>query len=198
MPGEGILITLRHTWQTLEPLNLPMAVIGGVALSAWNHARYTRDADILIGVDDAQLPEIYAAVGKAGFWPRHSPPVIQIDDQRLMQLKFTPPERTSPFQVDLLFAGSEYQKTALARRTVKRIPGLDHPVQVLRPEDLILFKLLAGRVIDRADAAMLLRENRPEIDMEYLAERVRGLSLHDEFAEIWREAFPNDSTPPPA
>jgi hypothetical protein len=198
MPGEGILITLRHTWQTLEPLNLPMAVIGGVALSAWNHVRYTRDADLLIGVDESRLEELYAAVGKAGFWPRHSPPVIQIDDQKLMQLKFTPPGRPSPFQVDLLFAGSEYQKTALARRATKRIPGLDHPVQVLRPEDLILFKLLAGRVIDRADAAMLLRENRPEIDMVYLGDWIRRLSLIDELAEIWREAFPDEPAPPPA
>jgi hypothetical protein len=197
MPGEAVLQTLRCAWIALEPLKLPMAVIGGVALSAWNHIRYTRDADLLIGVDDKRLEEIYAAVGKAGFWPRHSPPVIQIDDQKLMQLKFTPPERTMPFQVDLLFAGSEYQKTALARRTRADIPGLDHPVQVLRPEDLIVFKLLAGRVIDRADAAMLLRENRPEIEMAYLADWIRRLSLRDELAEIWREAFPDEPTQPP-
>jgi hypothetical protein len=198
MPGEGLVLTLRHAWLALEPLELPMAVIGGMALSAWNHIRYTRDADLLIGVDESRLDEIYAAVGKAGFWPRHFPPVLQIDDQKLIQLKFTPPERTSPFQVDLMFAGSAYQKTALARRATMRIPGLDHPVQVLRPEDLILFKLLAGRVIDRADAAMLLRENRPEIDMDYLAGWIRRLSLADELAEIWREAFPDESAPPSA
>src|SRR6266568_2880686 len=139
MPGEGILVTLRQAWRALEPLNIPMAVIGGIALSAWNHVRYTRDADLLIGLDESRLGDVFAAVGKAGFWPRHSPPVLQIDDQRLIQLKFTPPERTSPFQVDLLFAGSEYQKVALGRRAPKRIPDLDHPVQVLRPEDLILF-----------------------------------------------------------
>lgn len=196
MPGEGILSTLRHAWQTLEPLNLPMAVIGGVALSAWNHVRYTRDADLLIGVDEARLDDLFAALGKAGFWPRHSPPVIQIDDQKLMQLKFTPPGGTLPFQVDLLFAGSEYQKTALARRARKKIPGIDHPVQVLRPEDLILFKLLAGRVIDRADAAMLLRENRPEIEMPYLTDWIRRLGLANELAEIWREAFPDEPEPP--
>ena len=46
-------------------------------------------------------------------------------------------------------------------------------------------------------AAMLLRENRPEIEMAYLAEWIRSLSLSDELAEIWREAFPDDPTPPP-
>ncbi|HEV2969339.1 MAG TPA: nucleotidyl transferase AbiEii/AbiGii toxin family protein [Pirellulales bacterium] len=197
MPGEAILVTLRHAWTALEPLKMPMAVIGGVALSAWNHIRYTRDADLLIGIDEARLDEVFAAVGQAGFWPRHSPPVIQIEDQKLIQLKFTPPERTMPFQVDLLFAGSEYQKTALARRTMAEIPGLEHPVQVLRPDDLILLKLLAGRVIDRADAAMLLRENRDEIDMAYLNDWIRRLSLANELAEIWREAFPDEPIPVP-
>ena len=85
----------------------------------------------MIGVDEARLNELFAAVGNAGFWPRHSPLVIQIDEQKLVQLKFTPAERTMPFQVDLLFARSEYQKTALARRTDEEIPGLDHPVQAM-------------------------------------------------------------------
>jgi hypothetical protein len=196
MAGSGVLLTLRHAWLALEPLNLPMAVIGGLALSAWNHIRYTRDADLLIAIDDSRLDEVYRAVSKAGFSPRRSPPLLQIEDQRIIQLKFTPPEGTLPFQLDLLFAESEYQRTALARRSAKDIPGLDHPVQVLRPEDLILLKLFAGRVIDRADSAMLLRENREEIEMAYLHDWIRRLSLDNEFTEIWREAFPDEPMPP--
>ena len=42
------------------------------------------------------------------------------------------------------------------------------PIDVLNGDDLIMFKLLAGRMIDRADAAMLLRENREAIDFGYL------------------------------
>jgi hypothetical protein len=192
MPSEGVLQTLRHAWVTLEPLNLPMAVIGGIALSAWNHARYTRDADLLVGMDEANLDQVLSAMVEAGFYPRHAPPVLQIDDQKLIQLRFIPPEGVGRFQIDLLFAGSEYQRTALARRTAQDVPGLNHPVQVLRPEDLILFKLCAGRIIDRADAAMLLRENRDVIDIDYLGGWVKRLNLRNEFAEIWQEAFPDE------
>jgi hypothetical protein len=39
MASEGVLATLRHAWQSLEPLDIPMAVIGGLALSASNHSR---------------------------------------------------------------------------------------------------------------------------------------------------------------
>jgi hypothetical protein len=196
MAGEGVLATLRHAWQALEPLDIPMAVIGGLALSAWNHARYTRDADLLIGIDESKVDDLLAAVIGAGFHPKHLPPILQIDDQKLIQLKFTPPEGILPFQLDLLFAGSEYQKTALARRTPQEIPGLQYPVSVLRPDDLILLKLYAGRIIDRFDAAMLLRENRDTIEFDYLKSWIKRLALESEFAEIWREAFPD--APPTA
>jgi len=195
MPNEGVLETLRHAWVALEPLNLPMAVIGGIALSAWNHARYTRDADMLIAMEDSNVEQVLAAMVDARFYPRHAPPVLQIDDQKLIQLRFIPPDGVGRFQIDLLFAGSEYQKTALERRTAQEIPGLNHSVQVLRPEDLVILKLCAGRVIDRADAAMLLRENRDTIDLDYLWTWIKRLSLRNEFTEIWREAFPDEEPP---
>src|SRR6476659_10564230 len=188
MPGEGVLQTLRHAWFALEPLNVPMAVIGGIALSAWNHARYTRDADLLIGMDDSHVDQVLAETMDAGFYPRHSPPVLQSDDQKLIQLRFTPPDGVGRYQIDLLFAGSQYQRSALGRRTAQEIPGLNHPVQVLRPEDLILLKLCAGGVID------LMRENRDLIDLDYLAGWIKRLSLRCEFAEIWQEAFPDAET----
>ena len=36
MPPKPILDTLQHLWHTLEPLQLPMALMGGLALSVWN------------------------------------------------------------------------------------------------------------------------------------------------------------------
>jgi Nucleotidyl transferase AbiEii toxin, Type IV TA system len=195
MPTEGIVAALRHAWLALEPLELPMAIIGGVALSAWGHARYTRDADLLIDIDASNLDHVVAVMAAAGFRCKHHPPVLQIEDQKIIQLKFTPPDGIGAFQVDLLIAGSNYQKTALARRMTQEVPGLNHPVQVLRPEDLVVLKLLAGRIIDRADAAMLLRENRDALDLNYLFDWVARLSLHNELVEIWREALPDE--PPP-
>jgi hypothetical protein len=195
MAGEAVLDTLQCAWSALEPLGLPMAVIGGLALSAWRHVRYTRDADLLVVADDSRIDEILRALQNAGFHPRRSPPVLKIDEQKIIQFSFIPPERSLPFQLDVLLATSGYQEQALARRADKQLPGLKQPVQVLRPDDLILLKLIAGRIIDRADAAMLLRENRSEIDMPYLNEWIGKLGLTREFAEIWREAFPDDLMP---
>ncbi len=195
MGSNALLSMLRHGWLALDPLNMPMAVVGGLALSAWNHARYTRDADLLIGVDEPRIDEILVALTSAGFDARHSPPVLQIDQQKIVQWKFVPPGGNYPFQLDVLLAIPGYQDDALARRVNQRIPGLDHPVQVLRPDDLILMKLAAGRIIDRADAAMLLRENRDDIEMNYLLGWIKGLGLDGPFAEIWRDAFPDQALP---
>ena len=195
MPAEGAIETLRYAYGALVPLNWPMAVIGGMALSAWNHLRYTRDVDFLIAVDDSEVDELVEVMSAAGFRPKRRPPILQIDDQKIIQFDFLPPEGLLPFRLDLLFAGSAYQQGALARRVSKDLPFIGHAVPVLRPDDLILLKLYADRIIDRADAAALLRENRDEIDFEYLRHWIDALKLDAEYAEIWREAFPGESTP---
>ena len=172
-----------------------MAVAGGVALAAWKHARFTRDADLLIAADQSQLDQVLNALQAAGFYARHTPPVMEIDEQRIVQLGYLPPDGAFPFQLDLLLARTEHQTVALSRSVPESIPGLDQPLQVLRPDDLILLKLTAGRIIDRADAAMLLRENRAEIDLNYLAEWSERLGVVEQWSEIWRETFPEEPLP---
>lgn len=66
---------------------------------------------------------------------------------------------------------------------------------VVRPDDLVVIKLQAGRIIDRADAAMVLRENRDEIDFQRLHREIVRHGLVAEYREIWREAFPAEPVP---
>jgi hypothetical protein len=47
-------------------------------------------------------------------------------------------------------------------------------------------------MINRADAAMLLRENRDAIDLSYLRDWAARLALDQEFEQIWQEAFPGE------
>jgi hypothetical protein len=190
-----VLAALRQVWTALEPLDIPIAVMGGLAVSAWGHLRNTQDVDVLVGVERARFDSVLQAVRPAGFRPKSRPVLFRIEQQNIAQLLYTPPDIQWDIQVDLLLVSTNYQKTALNRRVTTQLSGLDIPIAVLSCEDLILHKLIAGRVIDRADAAMLLRENRDEIDMDYLTDWIRRLALHSEFAEIWREAFPSEAPP---
>jgi hypothetical protein len=108
---------------------------------------------------------------------------------------YQPKDALLPFQFDVLLADVEFQRESLTRAAERRLPGSDRTIRVVRPDDLIVIKLLAGRIIDRADAAMLLRENRDEIDFQRLQKAVRSLGLTPDYDAVWRDAFPEEPTP---
>jgi hypothetical protein len=169
--------------------------MGGLSLAAWNHIRATRDVDLLIAMDRSAVDLVLNVLFSQGCRPKKSPPIVVVGEHHFVQLLYTPPGEFYDVQFDLLLAESELQKSALARRVARDVPGVNRPVDVLHCDDLILFKLVAGRLIDRADAAMLLRENRDATDFDYLSHWVARLDLTEEFAEIWAEAFPNEAMP---
>jgi hypothetical protein len=190
VPGELVLNTLRHVWRTLRPLNIPMAVIGGLALAAWKHIRATKDIDLLLGAKPDDLDPILRQLLAAGMRPKRDPPVTRLGRLKLVQLLYEPSEALMELQIDLLLADSEYHQGALARRVPTNVPGLDMEIAVLACEDLVLHKLLAGRMIDLADAVALLRANRSSLDLNYLRRWAGQLALDAELAGVWKEAFP--------
>jgi len=172
-----------------------MAVMGGLALAAWRHVRATRDVDLLIGIAEEDLEPLLSTATSAGLRPKHQPPLISIGSLQILQLLYEPPGAYLDLQVDLLLAQSEYHRQALARRVPTRLSALDIDLYVLACDDLILHKLLAGRLIDRADAAMLLRANRADLNLDYLLGWTTKLSLGAELAQVWEDAFPGEAMP---
>jgi hypothetical protein len=195
--SESSLATLDHIWGILEPLGHPLAVMVGISLAAWNYIRATRDVDVLIAIERSAVDSILNALGSRGCRSKRSPPVATVDGHHFLQMLYTPPGEFYDVQLDLLLAESELQKSAIARRVRRDVPGISRPVDVLHCNDLILFKLVAGRPIDRANAAALLRENRDLIDLGYLVSWVARLGLTTDFTEIWTEAFPGENAPAP-
>jgi len=195
MPSEGVVATLRAGWDALGMVDVPMAVIGGMALTAWRHARYTRDADVLVATDEGRFNELLAALIAAGFRPRHSPALRVIDGQAIAQFTFHPADALLPFQFDVLLVASSFQREAVQRAVPWPLAGPGGDVRVVRPDDLVVIKLQAGRIIDRADAAMVLRENRDEIDLRRLHREITRHGLVADYREIWRDAFPAEPVP---
>jgi hypothetical protein len=190
---NAALATLDLLWSVLAPLNRPLAVMGGISLASWGRVRATRDVDLLIAASDADLDGLIELLRANGFRTRREPPLISVGDHRFIQFFYTPPDEFYDVQFDLLLAETALQRSAIERRVHGDIPGINQPISVLSCEDLILFKLVADRIIDRADAAMLLRENRDQIDFDYLRGWLAKLSLSEGFSQIWQEAFPGES-----
>lgn len=146
----------------------------------------------MIAIDRESLDGIVETLRQNGCKPKKTPPLIQVGENSFAQFLYTPEDQFIDVQVDLLLAETELQKSAIARRVPGELSGVESDVRVLSCEDLILFKLIAGRMIDRADAAELMRENREQLDMLYLVDWVGRLRLEDEYGEVWEAAFPGE------
>jgi hypothetical protein len=193
--GEVLVQSLRHVWLQLDRLGIPAAVAGGLALSTWKHLRATRDIDVLVGIGEGQLGPVLSQLRSAGIRPKKDPPAVSLGPIDVVPLLYEPPDAHLDVQVDLLLANSEYHREALRRRVTTHFPMFDVPVAVLACEDLVLHKLLAGRLIDRVDAAELLRLNAASLDTRYIAEWVERLQLSKEFTEVWNSALPERPVP---
>jgi Nucleotidyl transferase AbiEii toxin, Type IV TA system len=195
MAAEAVLSTLRHVWQCLDSLPVPKALVGGLALGAWDHPRSTKDVDLLIALSNVRAHAMLAHLGAAGFRSKGRTALIRVGEAEFFQLLYEPPDAFIQVQVDLLIAGSEFQSQALARSVPLHVPEFGFDVAVLRCDDLIIMKLLAGRLIDRADAVALLHANRDDLDLGDLAGWVHKLHLERSFSEAWAEAFSGDALP---
>jgi hypothetical protein len=195
MVADVLLMTLGHVWRILEASGTKMAVMGGIALASWKYVRATRDVDLLVGLEGRSVDELLEQLRAAGVRPRREPPIVSLGRLRLIQCIYEPPDKFLDLQIDLLLAECPYQLQTLDRRVPEQLAGLSVPVFVLACEDLILHKLLAGRMIDRVDCVSLIRLQREKLDWAYLQNWSGYLSVGQELQEAWQEAFPGEPFP---
>lgn len=195
MASEVARSVLNQVIKALVPLGTPFSLVGGLALAVWSYPRSTRDVDLLVGVDHQSAQLLIEALTSIGCRPKRNPPLNRVGVHSFLHFLYTPPGEFYDVQFDLLLAETEFERSALAKSTMRDIPGVDCPIRVIDCADLILLKLVSARIIDRADAAMLLRENRESVDFAYLNKWAAKLDVIGELAEIWREAFPGEQLP---
>ena len=197
MPPEVVLNTLRLAWTTLQSLGVPMALVGGLAMTAWKRPRFTKDVDLLLAIPEPEAKSAVQQLVAKGFQSKRAAGMIRLPDgTRFVQLLYASPGAVLEIQLDLILATSEFHRQAIARRVALPEAELGFAIDVVSCEDLIVLKLIAGRILDRVDAGELLKANRESLDLNYLNGWVRRLHLHRAFAEAWGDVFPG--TPLPA
>lgn len=195
MVAEAIRQTLLDLVDALASLESRYALMGGIAVAAWEHLRVTHDVDVLVAIPEEQIESVVEHFRARGFRPKGQPPVIEVGTHKFIQLLYEAPDSFLEIRVDLLLATSEFQRSALERGVMTELSGMDRQVAVVSCEDLIILKLLAGRIIDRADVMALLRANRDHLDLDQLVGWATRLGLTQELAGTWDEAFPGEALP---
>lgn len=176
--------TLFEIITLLEKHDLPYMVIGGYAVLYHGEARFTEDIDIVLGVDSKSLDQVLRAVENQ-FRARAKDVnkfVEQTNVLPLISLK-------NDVKVDLIFSFINYERNAIQKALSVDIEGKN--VQIVRAEDLIIYKLLAGRPKDLEDAKKVMEHNLAtlnveEIDflVEELAEGVQEIRIREHWSKI--------------
>jgi len=82
---------------------------------------------------------------------------------------------------DILVAGTDYQRESIARSHAEQLDG--KPIPVLRVEDVIVHKLIAGRAQDLADIEAILA-TRQAFDRGYVERWAQFWELEDRWRQI--------------
>jgi hypothetical protein len=144
----------------------------------------------MIDISSVGIEAILELLQQAGVRTKRKPAILDLGSVRILQLLYEPSGAFMEIQVDPLLAESAFHHEALARRVPARLSDVNLDLFTLSCEDLLILKMIAGRIIDRADAAALLRLNRGGLEIPYLLKWVPQLDLRTEWAEISTEAGP--------
>ena len=123
-------------------------VVGGYALAAHGHPRYTKDLDIWVWTDPANTQRVVAALEELGFGELGLTPADFQEPEIVIQLG------REPQRIDILtFATGLVFDRAYEHRVLIDVGGV--PVPFISVDDLRTNKLATGRIQDQADAAQL-------------------------------------------
>lgn len=175
--------TLEWICNKLELLNIPYMITGGSAVGFWGHIRTTMDIDIVVGIQDRQTMPFLKSIENDSYINIETAKK-SIHNKRMFNII----HNKTFFKVDIIpLKDDSYEIEKFNNRT--RIKFRNREISVIRPEDLIISKLLwsksaGGSEHQIKDCESIYKLNLKNLDLNYIKERVRILTLEDEFKKI--------------
>jgi hypothetical protein len=161
--------TARDFIRIFGELGIPYALMGGLAVRAYGVPRPTYDVDIVILIADDQLPVLCDAVEAAGY----TVPEIyrrgwldKLAGMSLLKFRIYRSGDDESVDVDLFVTSTAFQRQMIERRVPVEVENLGQ-TWIIRPEELILLKLIAGRPRDLGDIGDV-RFMVGELDADYM------------------------------
>lgn len=168
----------RFAFRFLEEHGVRYLVVGGLAVIAVGEPRTTADADAIVFLSAAEAEALIEMAVKAGF---ELQPAVE---RERLSTTGTMRFRRSPFRLDLITASLPFEEAAFRRARSHDLFGVRLPFP--SPEDLILFKILAGRDKDMLDAIGVARRHRDRLDTAYLEATLQPICELAEDQAPWR------------
>ena len=131
-------------------MNVPSAIIGGIALNANGIARFTEDIDATIPGAGLDLDRLVKQLAKNRIVPRAANAVEFARQNQVLLLRHTP----SGIELDVSLAWITFELDAIDRAIDLDFDSVR--IRAARPEDLLIYKIIANRPQDLWDAERLL------------------------------------------
>ncbi len=167
----------------LDSHDFAYAIVGGIAVAIWGEPRATFDVDLMVATEAGDEERLLAAIrSEPAFLLEPQllpmPPEINIIRAHLLDKQAKDP---TIILVDLLLLSAEFAASLRARRVAMAVAGKIRWVS--SPEDLIVLKLLSGRVKDIEDARGICRiTNKGQIERKLRADVGDSSQLRRELA----------------
>lgn len=171
-PGEGFLDALDALRRALDEVDAPSMIIGGVAVIALGVPRLTVDIDATVAAPSLDIERLVETLSRHAIQAR-IPDALTFARTRHVFLGVHQPSGTP---VDVSLAWLPFEDEALAASTVCDYAGVR--VRIPRPEDVLIYKVIASRPKDLQDAEGLPVLHGPTMDLS----RVRRIVK--QFAEV--------------
>lgn len=171
----------REAFDFLESAGVRHLVIGGLAVVAVGEPRMTGDVDVVGFLSQTDARRLIDRALESGF-------VLDVRvEQEALEMTGTLRFRKPPFQLDIILASLPFEETAYSRSTTRKM--FRRAIRFPTPEDLILFKVLAGRPKDQNDAIGIIRRHGTKLDRAYIEETLRSICDLAESMEPMRRFY---------
>ena len=160
-------------------------LIGGIAVIANGHIRTTDDVDATVSGHATSAREILDLAATLDIVPRIPDPLAFAERNQILLLVHQP----SGVELDISLAWLPFEEHALERCLSVDFRGIT--LHICHPEDLVVYKLVAGRPLDLEDARQLTLLHHRTIDRRRVSDVLREFDevLEDRRSrvELWDE-----------
>lgn len=176
-PAEQLERALHDLTKALDASGVAWMVIGGIAVAARGVRRFTADIDAAVRADGVEIDQLVAALAKRKIKPRIEDAAQFARESLVLLMRHTP----SGVDLDIALAWTEFEHEAISSATRTEFGSVEAPMA--RPEDLVVFKSIAGRGKDLDDIVSLLTLY-PKLDLVHARRRVRELAALADAPEL--------------
>lgn len=165
------LSALRDVMLAIEG-RYPGMIIGGIAIIAWGYPRVTTDIDVTLRIDLNDLNQLVKTLRTHEIYPRIDDAINFARTRHVLLMR----HHKSGVDIDVSLALLPFEEEAISNRQFVDFSTVQ--IAVPRPEDLVIYKMVAFRPEDLRDVEELLLRHSPGMNLNRVRKLVR------EFAKV--------------